>query len=191
MPETDMFGKPWPMQQALQQNLGGTSNGGGKRDQWSGKGTITGGDFGRTTGYDATNFNDPNMQTLKYQAGRINTRYDPRQANYLQQLFADEDFKREFPNARIVDDRSGRINYGQNDGDVDIVKNFGADNAEVAWQPVGGGDISPVVGGGSPTTSGTMPIAGQQSDLMAQLLEALQGQQTPDPQALLQQQLMR
>jgi len=183
MPETDMFGKPWPtnpMQDTLQKNLGG------KRDQWSGKGDVTAsGHFGRMEGFDQKNFADPSMQTAKYQAGRMFSRFDPNDPGALTNLLNDAEFKGVFGNAKGVG--PDKIDFG--DGrPVDVIRGHGAPGAGWSWQTQ---DDAPVIGATRPGVSNTLPIVGQQSDLMAQILESLQGQQDIDPQMLLQQQLAR
>ena len=126
----------------------------GQRDQWSGTGDIPVSDqFGSMTGYDLTNWNDPQMQTLKYQAGRIGSRYSPADPNALNLLMGDPDFRRLFPNARIADASSGTIDFG-NGQVIDMIQNFGAPNAKWAWQPVGAGGGSGS-GGGTGAGSGT------------------------------------
>ena len=127
-------------------------------DQWSGADTVMPNtNFGRTTGYDLSNFNNPDMQTLKYQAGRIATRYDPASPDALTSLMNDPEFRRLFPNARVVDARSGTVNFGSA-GDVDVIKNFGAPNAQWAWQPTNGAPGSGATGGG--TGSGARSTVG-------------------------------
>ena len=112
----------------------------GQRDQWSGTGDIPVSDqFGSVTGYDLTNWNDPQMQTQKYQVGRIGSRYSPADPNALNLLMADADFRRLFPNARVTDARSGSVDFGDGQGPIDLIQNFGASNARWAWQPQGAG----------------------------------------------------
>ena len=121
-----------------------------RTDPWSGQGAVAPtSNIGAMTGYDAANFNDPNMQTLKYQVGRIASRYAPGDPTALNSLMNDPEFRRLFPNARVVDANSGRINFGTG-GDVDVIQNFGAPNAKWAWQPQDGG-----TSGGTSSGSGT------------------------------------
>ena len=147
-------------------------------DQWSGGDTVVpNANFGRTTGYDLKNFNDPDMQTLKYQAGRLATRYDPANPNALTALLADPEFKRLFPNATIVDSRSGTVNFGSA-GDIDMIKNFGAPDAEWAWQPTNGapGSSGTASGGTARTGAGSGSTIGDLRDVYTTL-----GQQYAGP----------
>lgn len=59
------------------------------------------GDFGRLRGFDANNYNDPNMNSVKYTFGRIASKYAPT-PDQLDALMADADFKAKFPNATKV-----------------------------------------------------------------------------------------
>jgi hypothetical protein len=173
MPETDMFGKPWPMQQALQQNL------------------RTG---AAPAGYDQKNWADPTMKSVKYDAGGFfNGKTKPSE---IGGIVTGADFQKRFPGATF--DGKDRVNFNgaMSDGttgspvyDIDVLMaaDKGADASNGFWW--GAPETNQ---GAKPPTSNTMPIVpGQQSDLMAQILEALQGQQAPDPQMLLQQQLAR
>lgn len=124
-------------------------------DQWSGSDTVMPTtNFGRMTGYDLSNFNNNDMQTLKYQAGRIASRYDPANPNALTSLMNDPEFRRLFPNAKVVDARSGTVNFGSA-GDVDVIKNFGAADAQWAWQPTNGAPGSGSASGGSGSGGGS------------------------------------
>jgi hypothetical protein len=196
MPEKDMFGKPWPSvhQNALQSTLGGTTGGGSanaaagaKYDQWSGKGNVTkSGNFGNVEGFDQKNWDDPNMQTAKYQAGRIFSRFDPNDGNVLAAILNDPEFKQMFGGAKGVG--PDKIDFG--DGrPVDVIRGHGAPGAKFSWQTEDGPGIPGLVSGSGATGASQIPIAGQQSDLMAQIMAALQQDQQPDPQVLLQEQL--
>lgn len=117
-----------------------------KRDKWSGPQSTTGGDLSRMEGYDATNWNNADMQTLKYQAGRIFSGYDPDDPAVLQKIMNDPSFKAQFPNARS--EGPDKIDFG--DGQlIDMIRGHGAPGAKFAWQwqnePQGGG------GGGAPS----------------------------------------
>lgn len=147
---------------------GSGAGSGDHRDQWSGEGSVPISDqFGAMTGYDLTNWNNPQMQTLKYQAGRIGSRYNPADPNALNLLTQDADFRRMFPNARIVDHRSGTIDFG-NGQVIDMIQNFGAPNAKWAWQPQGSGG-SGAGSGGSGSSSGTSGTLGDLRQLFGQL----------------------
>lgn len=101
---------------------------GGRRDQWSGAGTVTGGDFSRLAGFDQNKFNG-DEQTAKYQNAHFFGRYDP--SGGVSQLFNDPEFVRMFPNAKAVGD--DKIDYG--DGfPVDVIQGYGAPGAMWAWQ---------------------------------------------------------
>ena len=96
-----------------------------------------------------------------------------------------------------VDGDKFRFKNWQGEYDVDYGRGAGADGGALAWQATDA-NAAPVIGG-TPGASNTLPITGggapvmpgQQSDLMAQILAALQQdqQQAADPQALLQQAL--
>lgn len=166
-------------------NLPGTSQT-GKRDQWSGSGSVTTrGNFGNLEGFDAGNFGDDGMQTAKYQAGRIFSRFNPDDANALNSILNDPEFKGLFPNARGVG--PDKIDFG--DGrPVDVIRGHGAPGAKFSWQTMDDATVPGSIGG-RPLGLGGAPVwLGQQSDLMAQILASLQAQQ-PDAQALLQQTL--
>lgn len=121
---------------------GGGSGGGGysqftpsgKRitDQWSGNTTINpGGNFGNMRGFDIYNFYDPNMQTLKYQVGRILADYPPTPQG-LAQAMKDPRMKAAAPNAKQVD--FDGIDFG--DGKkVDVGQAFDPNkNTGAGWQ---------------------------------------------------------
>jgi len=131
------------------------------RDEWSGEGNVTGGNLGVMSGYDATNWNNPLMQTAKYQVGRIVSRYDLTRPDAINSIMAD--IKRHFPNAYLVDAKSGRINLGQGDGDVDIIENYGAANARGAWQDrldAPTGTTRPIGTSGARTSGSTVGTSG-------------------------------
>ena len=111
-------------------NVAATGGAVPRTDQWSGPGTVApGGNFGNLAGFDLTNFNDAGMQTAKYQNSRIFARYDPTKG--AAQLMNDPEFKKLFPNARVVD--VDKVDYG--DGrPVDVIQNYGTPNAKWAWQ---------------------------------------------------------
>jgi hypothetical protein len=152
------------------------------RDQWSGQGSVTNrGNFGNLSGFDEGNFSDDNMQTAKYQSGRIFSRYDPNDPGVSQKIAADAEFRAQFPNARFVG--PDKIDYG--DGrPVDYIIGHGAPGAMFGWQTDDGG-----VGGPNSARMAGLPTPGlgSESDLMAMILESLQTAQ-PDPQELLQAQ---
>ena len=131
---------------AGQQNGGNTGNTGNagnaslppgaKTDQWSGPGAVTQrGNFGNLEGFDANNFGDDNMQTAKYQAGRILSRFDPNNPQVLASILADPEFQRMFPGAKGVG--PDKIDFG--DGrPVDVIRGHGAPGAKFSWQTMDG-----------------------------------------------------
>lgn len=152
-------------------------------DQWSGAGDIGVSDqFGSMTGYDWANWNDPQMQTLKYQAGRIGSRYSPADPNALNLLMADGDFRRMFPNARVVDAGSATIDFG-NGQVIDMIENFGAPNARWAWQPISagsGGSAAGAPAGGSTGSGGAASGTGSTLGDLRSVFQSL-GQQYGGP----------
>ena len=176
MPETDMFGKPFPMQQALQQNLGpGQST----------AQTFEGFDFARpqNSGKSAKDAFAELSKASPSAPLNDKAKLGSWFSQYIQPGMDALGHK-----VSSVD--GDKFRYANHEGtyDVDYGRGAGADGGALAWQAT---DANAPVIGTHPGTSNTMPIAGQQSDLMAQILEALQGQQEPDPQMLLQQQLAR
>lgn len=109
---------------------------GAKTDQWSGPGAVTQrGNFGNLEGFDANNFGDDNMQTAKYQAGRILSRFDPNNPQVLASILADPEFVRMFPRAKGVG--PDKIDFG--DGrPVDVIRGHGAPGAKFSWQTMDG-----------------------------------------------------
>lgn len=172
MPTTDMFGKPWAnqTQNALQQKLGPAP-----------------------AGFDQKNWDDPTMDSVKYAAGRM--LYGKSKPSEVGGVVGGADFQKRFPGATF--DGKDRVNFqgALSDGtrggvpvyDIDVLQGAdkGADASNGLWwgHDVPGMNQGPV--------SNTMPVGAPaklgQSDLMAQILEALQQEQQPDPQMLLQQ----
>lgn len=124
-----------------------------QRDQWSGPGAVTNsGDFGRLRGFDQGNFANPGMQTAKYQAGRIFSRYDP---TGVGQIFTDDEFKKLFPNAKPVG--SDKIDFG--DGrPVDVIQGYDdATGRGVGWQWLTQDEAAPA----SAATGAPAPVVAQ------------------------------
>jgi hypothetical protein len=171
----------------------------GKWDQWSGPSSVTNkGDFNRLEGFDRSNFNDDTMQTLKYQQGRIFSRYDPDDPNASAKVLSDPEFQQLYPNAKAVG--PDKIDYG--DGrPVDFIRGYGAPGAKFSWQTEDAPGTQntflnkPLQHGGVPlstlTTEGPDAGSATGADPMAEIMkeiEALQGgnASTPlDQQALL------
>lgn len=102
-----------------------------KRDQWSGANAVTGGNFGNLEGFDAANFGNNDMQTLKYQVGRIMSRHDPNDPDILGKIMSDPEFRANFPGAKQVG--PDKIDFG--DGrPVDVIRGHGASGAKFSWQ---------------------------------------------------------
>lgn len=183
MPEKDMFGKPWlanPAQDALQKTLGGSKV--------------------APAGFDQKNWDNPNMKSVKYDAGRMLA--GKSKPSEIASIVGSADFQNRFKGASF--DGKDRINFNGalSDGttgvpvyDIDVLMaaDRDADSSNGFWwgHDVEGMNKGPasgaVVGGATrPPVSNTLPIAGQQSDLMEQVMAALQAQQV-DPQDALQQ----
>lgn len=126
-------------------------------------------DLGRLRGYDHNNFNNPDVNTLKYRAGRIFSRYAPT-IEGIRQAMADQDWTSDAGLSRAVWDGRDRINFqgelSEGDGtgigvnDVDVLEALEANGQARgwAWQ-----DQNPALAGGgsagpspSPNTSGLM-----------------------------------
>jgi len=176
MPETDMFGKPWPgsnpMQQSLQQNLGASP--------------FEGFDFARPQNV---------QKSAKDAFADLAKKAGPAPLNdkaALGQWFSQKIQPGMDALGHKVSSVDGdKFRYANHEGtyDVDYGRGAGADGGALAWQATDAN--APLIKEANRDVSNTMPIAGQQSDLMAQILASLQGQQSVDPQMLLQQALAR
>lgn len=142
-------------------------------------------------GFDEKNWNDQNMKSVKYDAGRMLAgRTRPSE---IASIVSGADFQNRFKGATF--DGKDRINFNGalSDGtsgvpvyDIDVLMaaDRDGDTSNGFWW---GHDVPGMnQGPAKAPTSNTMPVTGQ-SDLMAQVMAALQAQQEPDPQALLQQ----
>lgn len=182
------------VRQAQAKQLNGTMPVGGaqRRDQWSGAGNVTGGNLGNVEGFDAGNFADPNMQTAKYQAGRIFSRYDPNDAGALEKILGDSEFKSVFANAKGMG--PDKIDFG--DGrPVDVIRGHGAPGAKFSWQTEDAPMDAP---SGAPAqapmpTSNTMPTSDNSAlaKIMEELAAAQQGQDSPAEREALMSMLMQ
>jgi len=195
MPEKDMFGKPWPTygQDALQQNLGGSTS------------NTTGGGRARSgaapSGYDQKNWDNPNMKSVKYDAASFLA--GKNKPSEIAAIVGSPEFQARFKGATF--DGKDRVNFNGalSDGasgvpvyDIDVLMaaDRDKDSSNGFWwghdvEGMNKGPATGVASSGAPA-SNTMPVVmpGQQSDLMAQIMAALQAQQEPvDQQALLQQ----
>jgi hypothetical protein len=93
-------------------------------------------------GFDARNYYNPDMNTMKYQFARIAADYDPRQPGALNRLVGDPRFAAAFPNAKIVGkdsiDFGGQLSEGNNRGlpvgVVDVGEAFIDTCCGNAWQ---------------------------------------------------------
>lgn len=173
----------------------GSTTGGGADLDWrnslrygGGPGTLSG--F-RTDGYGG---DTKAANTVKNTFGRLAQRY-PNTPQGLQQLMQDPDFRRAFPNARLVPGGAGdKIDFGGVLSDfesgtpvgiVDVGQAFDPANnsgQSWAWMPDddGGGAMVPTggAGGGAPRlTGGPVPMPGGGSDVLT------------DPMALINQQI--
>lgn len=188
MPETDMFGKPWPTnpaQTALQQTLGGTSN----TMPVGGRPKVVPG--AAPSGYDQKNWDNPNMQSVKYDAGRFLA--GKSKPSEIAAAVQSPEFQQRFKGASF--DGKDRVNFNGalSDGasgvpvyDIDVLMaaDREGDSSNGFWwgHDVAGMNQGPAAA--APVNASVMP--GQQSDLLAQVMATLQAQQQ-DPQALLQQ----
>lgn len=188
------------MQDALQRELGGPRPGVSStmpvREPAAGpwqKGQMMGAarpgaDFNRLGG----GFGSADTDSMKHTFGRIAQNFDTSDAG-LQSLVQDAEFKRLFPTARLDKDW---IDFG---GQLDPHSGtqVGKIDVQRAWRPGGRGEAwqwlpeAEAIAGsaGAPASRMNAPVMPGQSDLMTQILEALQGQQEIDPQALLLEQL--
>lgn len=167
-------------QNALQKTLGGRPN------------VVKG---AAPSGYDQKNWDNPNMSSVKYDAGRfLSGKSKPSE---IAAMVNSPEFQARFKGATF--DGKDRVNFNGalSDGtsgvpvyDIDVLMGADrdADSSNGFWwgHDVEGMNQGPAAGA-KPPTSNTLPIVGQQSDLMAQIMAALQAQQNPDGQDLLQQ----
>lgn len=149
------------------------------------------------SGFDQKNWSDPNMRSVKYDAGGFLA--GKTKPTEIGGIVSGADFQKRFPGATF--DGKDRVNFNgaMSDGttgvpvyDIDVLMGADrdSDSSKGFWwgHDVAGMNQGPATGGAMrPPTSNTMPIPGQQSDLMAQILDALQQDQQVDPQVLLQQ----
>jgi hypothetical protein len=171
----------------------------GDRDQlkWGNTGQMRGFEVGSDYGGDTKARN-----SVKNTFGRIASRYAHAPGS-IDQIMQDADFKRFFPNAKKVAGGAGdKIDFGGVLSDfesgvpvgvVDVLEYAdpnGGTSRGWQWLDEGnaGGGMGSVPAGGA--VAGMTPGGGQ-SDLMQQILAALQQQTdgTADPQALLMQQM--
>lgn len=159
-------------------------------------------------GFDQKNWADPNMKSVKYDAGRM--LYGKTKPSEIGGVVTSAEFQKRFPGATF--DGKDRVNFNgaMSDGttgvpvyDIDVLMaaDRDSDSSNGFWwgHDVEGMNKGPAAGGATsgatrPPTSTTMPVSapiriGEQSDLMAQIMAALRQdqQQAADPQALLQQ----
>jgi hypothetical protein len=170
-------------QDALQQTLGGRPK------------VVAG---AAPSGYDQKNWDNPNMQSVKYDAGRFLA--GKRRPSEVAAMVNSPEFQARFKGATF--DGKDRVNFNGalSDGtsgvpvyDIDVLMaaDREGDSSNGFWwgHDVEGMNKGPATGAPGavrPPTSNTLPIAsGGQSDLLAQVMAALQ--QDPDTQALLQQ----
>jgi hypothetical protein len=122
------------------------------------------GDFGRMEGYAANNWGS--MNSMKYRAGEILARYAPTPEG-LKQAFADPDFTKLFPNAKLVGhdsiDFGGMLSdfdRGVGVGRVDVGLLFDKDNnTGRAWGWQDQGNTGGSMGGASETWKYKGPLA--------------------------------
>lgn len=148
-------------------------------------------------GFDQKNWDDPTMKSVKYDAGRM--LYGKTRPSEIAAIVNSADFQKRFKGATF--DGKDRINFqgALSDGasgvpvyDIDVLQSAdrGADTSNGLWW---GHDVPGMNQGPGGATSNTTPVSngapamlGQQSDLMAQLLAALQAQTgIDDPQTRL------
>lgn len=125
-------------------------------------------------GFDATNYYDPNMGSMKYNFARIAADYDPTKPGALQAVFNDPRFRQAFPNAKLVGkdsiDFGGQLSDGNGKGVpvgvVDVGEAFIDNQSGKAWQWLDNGNIANAAGAGSSVT--------QRPSTTAQNLNSLQ-----------------
>lgn len=181
-----------------------------RADQASGGGTggrTSAGDFARMEGYDANKW--ATEPTLKYEVGRILSRYPPTPQG-LQQAMNDPDMKRVAPNAKLVgfdkidfggilSDITGGVpvyevdvglafdpngNTGRAWGWIDLMNDNGGSPAPSPANNGGGGPDQPAPGNdGSNRYNTALNLGAGNNDIVQQILAALQAQvgQTSDP----------
>lgn len=146
-----------------------------------------GGDFGRLHGFDANNYNDPNMRSVKYDAGRIMSRYAPKPSE-LPKVLADPDFKARFPNAKQVGKDGIDFGGAMSDGDtgspvglIDVGEAFDDTNDTGngwwwGWD-TGGGQQAVAPNGGIPKNGAPFDaLAVNADESLAALIAQLMGQ---------------
>lgn len=192
------FARRNPHQDELQRSLGGqqTPPPAPASGPW-GKGEIRGSarqgaDFNRLGG----GFGNADTDSIKHTFGRLAQNFDTSDAG-LQALVGDAEFKQLFPGATLDKDWinfNGQIDphTGTPVGKIDVQRGWVQGGQGGPWQWLTEEDALGNAGSAPSAQRQGMPIgplmAGQ-SDLMAQILESLQGMQQPDPQDLLLQQL--
>jgi hypothetical protein len=144
--------------------------------------TLTWGDPTRVTGANTAGWGTGTRgsNTTKNSFLKIASRYDPRQPNASAQIFADKDFQRLFPEARLVQHPKGdQIDFG--DGNpVDVLVNAREDGSgEVwAWQtsgtPTGSGGGA-AVGAGSDGDSPALPpgFTGDDNSILDEIMASI------------------
>ena len=152
-------------------------------------------------GFDAKNWADPNMDSVKYDAGRL--LYGSTKPSEVARRVSSAEFQSRFPGATF--DGKDKIDFkgALSDGDtgvpvglIDVLMaaDQGADTSNGLWwgfEPDGGPASPTPAAPAAPSAPMGQLGAGLpgQSDLLAQILASLQTQQAPDPQALLLEQL--
>lgn len=184
-------------QNALQQTLGGSA---GTSNTMPVGGRARSG--AAPSGYDQKNWDNPNMKSVKYDAASFLA--GKNKPSEIASIVGSPEFQARFKGATF--DGKDRVNFNGalSDGasgvpvyDIDVLMaaDREGDTSNGFWwgHDVPGmnqGPAAGVAGGARPPVSNILPIAGQQSDLMAQVMAAIQAQQEqPDGQALLQQAL--
>jgi len=153
-------------------------------------------------GFDAKNWADPGMDSVKYDAGRL--LYGSTKPSEVARRVSSAEFQSRFPGATF--DGKDKIDFkgALSDGDtgvpvglIDVLMSAdqGTDTSNGLWwgfEPDGSSYAMPA-NGPAQTPSAPMGQLGAglpgQSDLLAEILASLQTQQAPDPQALLLEQL--
>ena len=142
-------------------------------------------------GFDQKNWADPNMKSVKYDAGGFFA--GKTKPSEIASIVGSDAFQQRFKGATF--DGKDRVNFNgaMSDGasgvpvyDIDVLRaaDRDSDSSNGFWW---GHDVPGMnQGPAKPPTSNTLPITGQ-SDLMAQIMAALQQDQQADPQNLLQQ----
>ena len=118
-------------------------------------------------GWDATNWNDPNMQTPKYVSGRIFSKYSAGDPAQVEAAMAE--IQKAYPGAEF--DGKDKLTI-PGVGTVDVIIGAGGPNPQWGWLAGGGGATGTTANGYS-TFSQNQQMGGDASSILAQILPGL------------------